>query len=372
VSTEPQSPFPTLGVSYAEVETSQTIRAATLARMAQACDVLASGRPARRAHINDAYPNGTSARTYVVSYTRTSDAIQFLYVAAHVSYGYHGDQLTLDLTIRDATGNTVSSSSTAIPAGFKVGNPWTAPPTFSADPQPADSYITTIASGYLDLDALAGTLSDPSWSIELAVASPVGTSLVVNLFEVFEMPRAIVDSADTYGLISGAVMPGRPLTSGSTSEDGIARLRQTLTGARLAQRTYVQECFGPDDTTAALVPRTTSATYAPLSELDEGGGAAVSWVFRVRTIVGGTGGETARARFRYLVSGGGTAYIRTTTGISTYDSAGLTSATWAWSDWIAVQLKANATGHLETVSFKGKTSAGTLYVSSWILEENVS
>jgi len=372
VSTEPQSPFPTLGVSYAEVETSQTIRAATLARMAQACNVLASGRPARRAHISDAYPNTTTARTYVVSYTRTSDAIAFLYVAARIRYGYRGDQLTIDLTIKDATGNTVSSSSTAIPAGFKVGNPWTAPPTWSGAVGNVLEYASTIAEGYLDLDALAGTLSDPSWSLEFAIAAPTGTTSTIDVIEVFEMPRAIVDSADTYGMLSGAVMPGRPLTSGSTSEDGIARLRQTLTGARLAQRTYVQECFGPDDTTAALVPRTTSATYAPLSELDEGGGVALSWVFRVRTITGSTGGETARARFRYLVSGGGTAYIRTTTGISTYDTAALTSATWAWSDWVAVQLKANASGHLETVRFKGKTSAGTLYVSGWILEENVS
>lgn len=372
MSTEPQSPFPTLAVSYSEVQTSQTVRAATLARMAQACDVLASGRPARRAHVSDAYPNTTTARTYVVSYTRTSNAIGYLYLAARIRYGYRGDQLTIDLTVKDAAGNSVASSSTAIPAGFKVGNVWTAPPTWNGATGAVLEYASTIAEGYLDLDALAGTLSDPSWSLEFAVAAPTGTTSTIDLIEVFEMPRAIVDSADTYGMLSGAVMPGRPLVAGDVTEDGIARLRQTLTGARLAQRTYVQECFGPDDTTATLVPRTTSATYAALSELDEGGGVAVSWVFRVRTVAGASGGEVARARFRYLVSGGGTAYVRTTTGISTYDTTGLTSATWAWSDWVAVSLKANATGHLETVSFKGKTSAGTLYVSGWILEENVS
>ena len=154
--------------------------------------------------------------------------------------------------------------------------------------------------------------------------------------------------------------------------DGIARLRQTLTGARLAQRTYSQECFGPDDVTAALVPRTTSLSYAALSELDDGAGAATAYTFRVRTITGDSGGEVARARFRYLVSGGGTANLKVTTGIASYATGSLTSATWAWSPWLAVRLKANATGHLESVHFEGKTTAGTLYVSGWILEENVS
>lgn len=375
---EPQSPFPTLPVIYDEVATAQTVRAATLTRMAQACDVLASGRPARRGHIVSAYPtypNGTSTRTYVLSYKRTSDAIGYLYLAAHSRLGYRGDQLTIDLTIRDAGGHSVASSSVLIPVGFKVGTIYTVPASVAGTDGAGLAtlaYVATIADGYLDLGALAATLTDPDWSLEFAVAAPSGTGSLVDLIECWEMPRGIVDNADTYGSLVGALMPGRPLTSGDITEDGIARLRQTLTGARLAQRTYSQECFGPDDVTAALVPRTTSLSYAALSELDDGAGAATAYTFRVRTITGDSGGEVARARFRYLVSGGGTANLKVTTGIASYATGSLTSATWAWSPWLAVRLKANATGHLESVHFEGKTTAGTLYVSGWILEENVS
>jgi len=362
MSREPQSPFPSLPASYAEVASTTTVRANTLVRLAQVSNALASARPARRAQIVSAYPNGTSARTYVVSYTRTSDAIQYLYLCARQRYGGATNTLTIDLTIRDGAGHSIASSSAIIPADFKVG----------AVHVMGGYTWSIIAEGYLNLDDAAVFLTDPDWSLEFAVAAPAGSGSLVDLIEMWEMPRGIVDNGDTYGSLVGALMPGRPLTSGGITDDGMARLRQTLTGARLAQRTYAQECFGPDDTTAALVPRTTSLTPAALTELDDGTGAATAYTFRVRTITGATGGEVARARFRYLVSGGGTANLKVTTGIGGYATGSLTSATWAWSPWLAVRLKANATGHLESVHFEGKTTAGTLYVSGWILEENVS
>lgn len=370
MSTEPQSPFGPGALSYDEARVGHTARASTLMRAASSASIDASARPGRRAQIPLAYPNTTSARTYVVSYTRTTNAIKFLRLGASVRSATFGDTLTIDLTIRDTAGHSVTSSSALIPNPFKGTTIF-----LDAAAGSAAYDARTIADAVLDIDALAATLTAADWSLEFAVAAPNGTHSLVDLIEVYEIPRMIVSTADAAGSMMLPFLPGNSIVSGAasgTGDDGVTRLEATAQAARTSQRTYVQECFGPDDTTATLVPRTTSATYAALSELDEGGSVAVSWVFRVRTVTGASGGEVARARFRYLVSGGGTAFVRITTGIGTYDTAGLTSATWAWSDWVAVSLKANATGHLETVYFKGKTSAGTLYVSGWILEENVS
>jgi hypothetical protein len=365
MSTEPQSPFPPLGATYAETQTGRTVRAPTLVRLAQMANVLASARPAKRAQITSAYPDGSTPRTYCVSYTRTSDAIGYLYLAAHQRFGVATDVLTINLTIRDGAGHSVLSSADTIPVGFRSTTPHNV----------AAFDISTLATGFLDLDALAVTLTDPDWSLEFAIALSHGSGSLVDLIEVWEMPRSIVDDADTYGLLTAAVMPGRPITSGpitSPSNDGIARLRQTLAGARLTQRTYAQECFGPDDTTAALVPRTASSSYAALVGLDEGGGTPISYELRVRKITGAAGGELARARFRYKVTGGGMGSLRVTTALGTHDLTGLTSATWAWSDWLAVSLKINGTGQIDTITLKGKTTAGTVYVSSIVLEENVT
>ena len=96
--TEPQSPFPPLGAVYAEVQTGRTVRAATLVRLAQMADVLASARPGKRTMVQSAYPDGPTARTYALPYTRTSDAIGYLVVSAHQRYGVdHGARHLVDL-----------------------------------------------------------------------------------------------------------------------------------------------------------------------------------------------------------------------------------------------------------------------------------
>lgn len=369
MSTEPQSPLGIPSLAYVEAQTGRTVRSSTAARIAQAGSLNASGRPARRAQIHSAYPNGATPRTYVVSYTRTTNATRHLYVAAHARAVYFDEALTIDLTIKDAAGHSVASSSALIPA-FLKGTAWRML-DLAFD-------IHEIGSGYLDINALAATLTDADWSLEFAVAvalaSPNGTHLLCDMIEVWEVPRSRVDTDDAAGALVGPLMPGNAITSGATSGasgDGWVRIEATLAGARTSQRTYAQECFGPDDVTATL-PSTASAAYVALTNLEESAGTSIGYTFRVRTVTGSAGGEVARARFRYIVAGGGNANIKVTSTIAGYATGTLASATWAWSPWLAVMLKASATGHIETVTITGKVSAGTLYVSGWILEENVS
>ena len=365
MSTEPQSPLGIPSLAYVEAQTGRTVRSSTAARIAQAGSLNTSGRPARRAQIHSAYPNGATPRTYVVSYTRTTNATRYLYVAAHARAVYFDETLTIYLTIKDAAGHGVASSSALIPA-FLKGTAWRML-DLAFD-------IHEIGSGYLDINALAATLTDADWSLEFAVASPSGTHLLCDLIEVWEVPRARVDTDDAAGALVGPLMPGNAITSGATSGasgDGWVRLEATLAGARTSQRTYAQECFGPDDITATL-PLTVSALYVALTNLEESALVPVGYTFRVRTVTGSAGGEVARARFRYIVVGGGNANIKVTSTIAGYATGTLASATWAWSPWLAVMLKASATGHIETVTLTAKVTVGALYVSGWILEENVS
>ena len=370
MSTEPQSPFGAPLLSYVETQTGRTVRAQTAIRAAQSASLNASARPGKRCQIHSAYPNGITARKYCGAYTRTTNATKFLYVAAHYRASTAADSIKVDLTIRDAAGNSVTSSSALIPYFLKG--------TTVSLQGTTGSIVTDareLGSGYLDLDALAVTLVDPDWSLEFAVAAPGVTDSLVDLIELWEVPRQVVDQSDAAGVLVGPLMPGNPITSGPASgatADGWARIEATLQGAVKSQRTYAQECFGPDDVTAAQLPQTTSASYVSLTHLEESAGVPISYVLRIRPVVGGTGGEIARARFRYIAAGGATGSIEVTTGIATYSLTGLSSTSWTWSPWLSVLLKTDNAGHIETVSFKAKRSgAGVLYVSSWVLDENV-
>src|SRR5207249_619724 len=132
--------------------------------------------------------------------------------------------------------------------------------------------------GILDLGALAAILTRADWSFEFVVARPTGTHIYVDRIEACELPRAIVNDAEVDGIV-GTGLPGRQILGGAVSggDDGFARLAQTMDGARLTSRAYVNLGCWPDDITAQI-PQTTSATYAALNSsgpqsLDDGTGA---------------------------------------------------------------------------------------------------
>ena len=364
MSTEALLPdFPTL--AYAETPTGGTVRGGHTITRAVAANIVALGRPARRIGPVQGQSNTTS--TYVVGYVRSHADINQLRLAWYFHADFTNTPAThsLDLTITDAAGHSVASSSTAVPIGFKGE-------TVSAvlSTTPLDTTVVLGAEGYLDLDVLAATLTDPSWSFKF-VYTASNTHVPLDRIEGWECPRSQVDSADAYGLLTGPENPGNPIVAGSTTTYGYERLAKTIEGGIACNRTVLSVAW-PTDT--SIAPGTASATYTAFTRMLESGTTPWPWKVRPRVVYhpSSAAGETHRARIHYKVTGSGTANARVSTGAtgSPYTIGGLTSATWAWSDWTTIEIPTNGTDRIASITFEGKTSAGTFYVAGIEVEEN--
>lgn len=266
-----------------------------------------------------------------------------------------GDAVTLALTITDGT--TVANALVdGIPDGLRGDR--------DLAPAPIASYAArhrsfTVHRWTLDLDTIRGVLgASTRWRLTLTVTCDA--TCYLESFQVTELPRFVVDSADTYGQPPQDYLPRAPVVDGAA---GLQRVGATLEAAYDGSlRTY--HAAGRDE---GAPLSTTSATYAVLSGDSEPGGAAVQYVTRPRKMKG-TASARVRFRCRYRITGGGgaaTGGLRLTTGVSTYDLA-LTDTSGAWADSgvEAARLKTDGTDSLDSLSWKGKTSAGTLEISA--------
>jgi len=356
---------------YAEAQTGKTVRGGHTMTRAQDANIIALGRPAKR--IGPVQSQKTDGSTYVVGYVRSHDSIKQLWLAWY----FHADgtntpaSISMSLTIRDAAGNSVGPSSTLIPIGFKGATTDAIRATYLYQ-----SDIFLGAAGYLDLDALAAILTDPSWSFEFAYTA---STVYVPLDRIvgWECPRTQVDTADTYGVLTGPQNPGNPILAGGTTTLGYERLAKTVQGGVLCNRDLL--CISWERQ-VGFAPSTTSATYAAFALMTEGGGVPHTWYVRPRVVYAPSSatGEAHRVRVLYQVAGGGTGAVEVTAtsvgagSVQTATVGTLTSATWAWSAWSAISLPTNGTGRIVGVQFKGKTTAGTLYIAAIQLEENNS
>lgn len=373
MSSEPrQLGMPTL--SYRQSAIATTVRGIPSAMYGQAANHVALGMFARRIYAEYLPPNTNAVP---VVYTPSTSA-RFLVLAVHaakVNVSYVDDTLTLTTTIKDAAGHSVGPSSALIAAPFDASTLRGALASFEDWLLGGSVY----GPAFFDLDALRSTLTDPTWWFEFVVARPSGSTRTLHAIEGFELPRSLVDDSQTYGVISRRFMPGMEIAAGptsSTNDDGFERLLKTVEGGRVVERTYVQ-CAWPEDTTFAI-PQTTSATFAALTNLDDGSSNAVEFYTRIRNVSATSStGEACRFGVIYKVTGGGTAEARLTTtptggSGSTFDLTGLTSATWAWSGWKAGTVGTNGTDQTATFQLTAKTSAGTFYVAAFVVEENVA
>ena len=351
-------------LSYVSCQIGRTVRGPHLMGAAENANVCALARPSRGFNLYTLPPG-----TFHASYRRTHDAIKQALITwttrcvppNAVSIG-DGDSLAVDLTITDALGNSVTSASALIPAGFRNETRFYA--QFAGNPaQPFSG-----GRGYLDLDALAATLTDPSWTFAFTVTRPSGTVLHVDTIHMRELARTVVDTSDTYGVDPADFQPGQPMGAGSSTTVGTLRLAKTIEGA-IASTDDVLVVGWEDDITATI-PNTTAAAYAALTNLEQTAGNAVRWRVPVRPMLvtappGDATGETARFRVRYYVAGGGTADVRLVTGSSgsPYAVTGLTGAAWAWSAWTDCRLPTDATDQIATLKLEAQTSAGTVYIS---------
>lgn len=354
---------------YAETQTGGTVRGGHTITRAMDATIVALARPAKRIGPTQVQSNGTA--TYVVGYVRSHTSIRQLWIAWYFHPDFTNTPATnsVDLTITDAAGHTIASSSDVVPVGFK-GVTTDAVQAVT----PLDSTVILGASGYIDLDAAAAVLTDPSWSFEFTYTAST-THIPLDRIEGWECPRTQVDSDDTYGALTGPENPGNPILAGSTTTPVYERLMQTLQGAALCNRTLLSIAW---PTSTSIAPVTASATYTAFTRMLEGGTTPWSWRVRPRMLYAPNSatGEPHKFRVYYEVTGGGSAAIQcnaTSVGTLSVGSAtitGLASATWAWSDWQTINVPTDGTDRIVAITFEGKTTAGSFYIAGIELEEN--
>jgi len=355
--------FPAL--YYGEAPTAGTVRGGHTMTRAIAANIVALGRPARR--VGPIQAQRVSGATWTAGYTRSHDSIGQLYLAWYYRPAGLDTLATVavELTITDAAGHTVSSSSDMIPLGFKgVGTV----PVVASHLYQSESLLG--ASGHLDLDALAAVLTDPSWSFTFVfTASDVFTPL--DRIEGWECPRSQVDVDGTYGVLTGPFNPGSPIISGAADAGGYERLARTIEGGVACGRTLLSVSW-PRDT--SIAPGLVATTMTPFTRMLEAGTDPWRWRVRPRVVYApsSAAGEPHRARYLYQVSSGGTGTVRCDTGSSggPYDLTGLTASTWAWSPWVDVSVPTDGAGRIATLTFTGKTTAGALHVAAIEVEEH--
>lgn len=276
----------------------------------------------------------------------------------------------VDLTIRDAGGHSVVSSSSHVPRGFKGETLRT--PSALVDVSLVDQLAVV---GTLDCDALAATLTDPSWSFDFTLT--FGGGAEVNTLQCWEIPRFLVDdSVDHGGMLPGAFQRDQPLTDSDTI--GLERLLETLVSARQVERTYVSLAWRQQVVVTGETPHVSATSFQYLTALSADA-APQTWRLAPRQIAtGSTAGESLRYRVLYRMSGGAgseTGQVRlvgNATG-SPWATASLAyTTTWTWSPWINAAIRTSPLA--DTLSLEGKVSGSgpTLWVAGVHVREHVT
>ncbi len=357
--------------SYREVQTGLTVRGPQTITRGILANLACLARPAKRTVTSGL---GQASGTLTTRYRRSHTSIK----QAVVSWWYRKDPdpftltpttITVDLTIRDEFGNSVASSAGEIPRTFRSTTSVTADRAVTF--VPLDNFALG-GRGYLDLDALAATLTGDDWSFELAITTSGGNARF-DRFELAELPRAevAVVSGDPYGVILGQLNVSNPVRA-----EGYEQLARSVEGAVLCNRTYVSLAW-PEDITADI-PQTTATSFAALTNFEEGSGVRQKVRVRVRPIAaaapsGSAAGEPARSCFRFYVDGGGSASVRVHTGAtgSPFVLSGLSGASWQWSDWLDTPLPTDGTAQIATLEIDAKVDSGsTLYLAHWQVDEH--
>ena len=360
--------FPLL--QYAEAITGRTVRGGHSMTRASAANVIALGRPARRIGPTQGLAaSGTLRVGYVRSHASITQLVLAWWYRPDVDPFAAAPTISITTTIRDNLGNTLTSASAVIPDGFDGAVLSGGGSTYDLD-----TSVNLGAIGYIDLVDAATTLTGDTWEFQFDW-SRSGGSVALDRIEGWECPRTQVDDAGTYGALAGSEEPGDPILAGSTTTPVYERIAKTIEGAALCGRTLLSVAW-PEDT--AIAPVTASGSYTAFTRMLEGGTTPWSWRVRPRMLYAPSSatGEPHRVRVLYEVTGGGTAAVRCTAtsvgagSVVTAAVTGLTSASWAWSDWQTMTIPTDGTDRIVALTFEGKTTAGSFYVAAIEIEEN--
>jgi hypothetical protein len=346
---------------------SQAFASGTTARahhgyvLAELVNDATGGHPGQRFGIGQR----TAGGTYHWFYRRTTVARHLVVRAVVATNGGtytagHGAVLTL--TVTDGT-NTVSTTPT-IPPGLDGGDTWQPINTTALRTETFAHYEWTMS-----LDALAATLTaSDNWRVKLVAT--VGATAFLESFQAEELPRWLVDTADSYGQIPTDYLPRGVIRDGAT---GLQRIWATArVGYTDALRTYHAQVRPEADPWSS----TSTAAYEPLGGDIESGTTPITYVCRPRRMRGTTRCKV-RWRLRYRTVGmssvSHTASVQLLTGhASSPFAVTLADTAGTWTDTAAqtAYLITDGTDRLDTISFLAKTQSGTLEVSSrWVADD---
>lgn len=340
---------PTLDLqAFAARATARSSHPFTLADLA---DDAAAGHPSQRWALSRR-ESGTWSWFH-----ESNSVARFLIVRAAASIkgsswtGSNGVDLTLTATDGTATANTDVEG---IPDGLR-GETLYVPPTTGLN------RLSALGRGrwVIDLDTVRGVLGAATrWRWDLATSA---ADAYLESWTVEELPRWLIDTADSYGQLPEDYLPRGHVVDGAR---GLPRILATLEDAvDLSLATYHATSRDP-----ATPWSTTSATFAALAQDEESTGVAAKFAVRPRALRGSTA-DRVRFAVRYRTTGmsspSHTASVRLVTGVSSY-AAVLADTAGAWADCASVEayVKTSDASRLDTISWEGKTESGTLQVSA--------
>lgn len=344
-----------------------TVYGPQFAELARIANYACLDCPAQRFSASDLAP-GTEAFSYTPSATPARRylrvTVRLIPAAGVTTTG------SVTLTVTDNLGNSLTGAVSTIPLGFRGE----AVRASSAAVGSRFDFATVIV-GDFDLAAMAATLTGADWSWSFATTLGGGADSLVSI-DAEELPRFLIDTAETYGALPGAYLGGAEIDDDSAT--GTERILTTLVGARTTQRVYLSLAWPQD--TAAAIPQTTATSYAALTNLDEGGSVETWRVYVRRLAASSAQGESVRFRVLYKVTGGGSAAVRLVTGSSSspFVLASLSSSTWVWSSWKAAYLATDeATAGIvgtDTMGLEAQVSGAgvTLYLAAIHVLEDVT
>lgn len=326
----------------------RTCRASHPATLAELCNDAAGGHPRQRATITR-----TTGGTFQLFY-RPTVPTRFLRVTAVVAQrsstytSWHG--ATLDLSVHDGT-TSVTSSDASIPYGLKA----------DVSHRPASPGLFWTVSGAntlswtLDVDQLVGAGLDDTKLWRLAVVVACDATVAVELVQIEELPRMLVDTAESFGQLPQDYQPRGIIKSGAT---GLQRLHATARVSRVdCLRTYHALAM-PEASPWTI----TSTSFAAWPGDTESAGVARKFFVRARAVRGTASECRARYVIRYRclgMSGADKATVRLHTGgTGTPFALDLTdlSGSWVTSTEKTIYLPTSAEVQLY---WDGKVTAGS-------------
>jgi hypothetical protein len=338
-----------------------TARAAHVATLAELANDAAGGRPSQRMTL----PRTTVSSTYTTYWIPTT-VPRFLRITALFTASVAGifNGATLKLSSIDDGTASVPYSDAAIADGLKADVSYISGYSTAAPSRLGDGARVV---WYLDLDTLSSTLDITAawwrfvWNV--TVTSPAELEHLT----VDELPRFLVDTAETFGQIPSADYRPRGLVIDGAA--GLQRLWPTIrTGHMSGLRTY--HAMARRDVDAWLVTATAPATFGGSDEESAG----VAALYRVRPRAMRPGVDT-RVRFflRYKLTGassGNTATVTLTTGAGAY-SVTLSDVSGSWAE-SAVTTAYLLAGDEDTIAWTAKVSNGasTLHIVSRVVVDD--